>query len=775
MKSIRIKLTLIIVGVTIIPITILALILGNQSYQTAREAIEFQAREHLVSIREIKARQIEDYFSFINEQVLSFANDRMIIDAMQAFNRSFKSYREQSGNPDIPTLRQQLQQYYVGDYGGEYAKRNNGNRKDTSSMLQPLDDDSIALQHAFIRANSHPLGEKDALIKLPNDSDYAKAHALYHPHIREYLNRFGYYDIFMADPDTGDIVYSVFKELDYTTSLKTGPYASSGIGEAFKGVLNSSGREVKLTDFASYTPSYEDPASFIATSIYSKGKKIGILIFQMPIDKINQIMTYDQQWEKSGLGLSGETYLVGANYSMRSMSRFLIEDPEGYTAALQQAGIQQSLIDVILSKGTTIGLQPVETEGTKAAISGTTDYRIFEDYREVPVLSAFGPLGIPGLKWAIMSEIDEEEAFAEATALRGTIINTTIAAIVLFSVAAYLLSVFISRLFTKPITQLEEDIRAIEQNSDLTRVIELDVQDEVGRIAEAINAMLGKFNHTVKHITQSVQELQQSAQQMANLSASTAEGVMQQQAESEQVAAASTQMNSTSQSVAQNADSAATATDQANELSDNGIELAATTLRAAEELVSDVAVTSETMSKVSDDSQQVATVLDVIRSIAEQTNLLALNAAIEAARAGDQGRGFAVVADEVRTLAQRTQVATEEIQEMIENLKAGTTEAVNKMSLSVDRAQNSKEQVEHLSSSLGSIRQLVSDINEMNALIATAASEQQGAANDINGSIVRINDISTNTANDAQSTEETGRHVEQLARQLESLVSEFKV
>ncbi|MDE1464880.1 methyl-accepting chemotaxis protein [Spartinivicinus poritis] len=775
MKSIRMKLTLIIMSVTLIPLIVLASILGFQSYQSARQALEYQAREQLVSIREVKKQQIERYFGTIRNQVLSFANDRMIIDAMAEFKTAFANYRSEAGELDISKLKPELKQYYDGDYNNEYASRNSGAKKDIGSLFNQLDDDSIALQHAFIKANPNPLGEKDSLIKLDGNTRYAAAHAKYHPHIREFLQRFEYYDIFMVDPETGDIVYSVFKELDYTTSLKSGPYANSGIGEAFKGVVNASDRKVHLTDFASYTPSYEDPASFIATSIYDQGKKLGVLIFQMPIDRINLIMTHEKHWKETGLGKSGETYLVGADYTMRSMSRFLIEDAKGYEAALVAAKIDRKVIDTILSKGTTIGLQPVKTAGTQAAIAGKKDFQIFPDYRNVPVLSAYSPLAIEGLNWAIMSEIDESEAFEKADELQVFITQVSFGVVAVFSILAYLLSLLVSKLFTYPITKLEDNILSIQQDADLTKQIKLDVKDEIGRIASAVNGMLSKFNHTVKHITNAVVDLQQSANKMAGLSASTADGVMQQQSESQQVATASTEMNATAQTVASNAASAAQSTDRANQLSEEGIQIANETNVSSEALVKEVSETASTMERVEADSDKVGSVLDVIRSIAEQTNLLALNAAIEAARAGEQGRGFAVVADEVRTLAQRTQDATQEIQQMIESLQTGSREAVAMMNRSVERAAGNKNQVERLSEALSEISHSVAEINEMNTQMAAAAEEQQMVADGINSSIVRINDISSSTASDAQSSLDTGQHVERLAKRLESLVSEFKV
>ena len=154
----------------------------------------------------------------------------------------------------------------------KYAEHNRG-QVNINEIFKQLDANSIALQYQYISANPHPLGKKDALLRANDSSNYSYFHKTSHPHIRDYLEKFGFYDIFPVDPDSGDIVYSVFNELDYTTSLMNSPFANSGIGHVFKQANTSNNSSyVALADFAPYTPSYEDPAAFIASPIYA-GKK----------------------------------------------------------------------------------------------------------------------------------------------------------------------------------------------------------------------------------------------------------------------------------------------------------------------------------------------------------------------------------------------------------------------------------------------------------------------------------------------------------------------
>lgn len=441
----RMKVALTIMLITFIPLAMLATIFAYQSYKSARYTMESQAKEKLASILEIKKQQVEQYFKILNDQLVNFADNSMTLDAMKEFKKAFRSYRKELSIQDVNKFKSELRQYYKIDYNNEYSRHNNGIRIEIKKMMDLLDEDSIALQYAFIKNNKFPLGEKDALDKLDNKSKYSSIHEKYHPYIRSFSKRFGFYDIFLVDPDSGDIIYSVFKELDYTTSLINGSYSESKISDAFSNSLHASKGSVYLTDFASYAPSYEDPAAFIATPIYDQKEKVGILIFQMPIDKINFIMTLEQKWRKSGLGKSGETYLVSSDFTMRSISRFLIEDPQGYEKRLVNAGVNRDIINKILVKKTSIGLQPVKTPGVKFALAGQTGYEIFKDYRGVSVLSAFSPVSIPGLKWAILSEIDETEAFYKIYDYRVHIIKVSLFFVVFFGLAIFVISWFVAK------------------------------------------------------------------------------------------------------------------------------------------------------------------------------------------------------------------------------------------------------------------------------------------------------------------------------------------
>ena len=588
-------------------------VMGVLSNNSSSKALKQQAFNQLVSVRETKKKQIEDYFSTIRKQVRTFSENGMVVDAMKGFKASFKDVRKQNDITDekLDDYRTALKTYYTSDFTNEYRQQNNGQGPDAVGYFNQLDADSLALQYYYIKANHNQLGEKHNLDAADEVSSYSKLHAKYHPAIRDFLDQFGYYDIFLVDPDSGDIVYSVFKELDYTTSLKDGPYASTNFGRVFRDASNSSDPNyVKLIDFEPYAPSYEGAASFIASPIFDGTEKVGVLLFQMPIDKINAVMTSDSDWKNVGLGDSGETYLIGKDLAMRSQSRFLIEDKEGYNAMMKSLGTDQGVLDKINAKESTILLQKVETKGTRAAVAGNTNVEIFPDYRDVSVLSAYSPVGIEDVEWVIMSEIDEEEALMSVASLRASMFKLAGGMLVLIVGIGYL----------------------------VTRI--------TGNVTTVIKNM-------IESLTDCSSQIASASGQVSSSSQSLAEGSSEQASSLEETSASMEEMSAVTKQNADNAEEAAKLVDMCSSSAENGN-------NTVEEM-------KTAMDEINTGSKKLAEITKVIDGIAFQTNLLALNAAVEAARAGEHGKGFAVVAEEVRNLAQRSASAAKDTTELIED------------------------------------------------------------------------------------------------------------
>ncbi|MDX8382890.1 MAG: PAS domain S-box protein, partial [Ghiorsea sp.] len=492
MKNMKLKGKMIIAAAIlgIVPVAVVGLLVGNESIKSAHEEISTQEQEKLEGILQAKQTMVERYLHQIQNQVITLSDSHMAANAMADFSQAFHSFTKDGkySSKDIARMRNELRTYYQA-FGAEYTRLNQA-AAPTGQALAMLDDAGVALQYALIQKNPNPLGSKDAMTAqtVGGKTSYAKAHAKYHDEFRSYLQKFEYYDIFLLDANTGHVVYSVFKEMDYATSMKTGAFANSGLAEVFrKANAMHNPEDWAISDFAAYKPSYDNFAGFIASPIFDKqGKHIGVLAMQMPISQINDVMTSKGKWKEAGLGASGETYLVGEDKTLRSESRFLIEDKAGYLAALKAANVSNEVLKSIEMKNTGIGLQAVNSLSAQQALAGEHGFHIVPDYRNVPVLSAFSSIEFEGLNWVIIAEIDEEEAFASTVVMKNKINNEVLLIVLIVGVIAIVVAIFGAGSVATPVSnaaRIAENITKGDFNNDASSSRGDEIGDMMGALA----------------------------------------------------------------------------------------------------------------------------------------------------------------------------------------------------------------------------------------------------------------------------------------------------
>ncbi len=348
----------------------------------------------------------------------------------------------------------------------------------------------------------------------------------------------------------------------------------------------------------------------------------------------------------------------------------------------------------------------------------------------------------------------------------------------LFIALAALATVGLAMLLTRSIVRpLNEALSAAESvaQGDLARPIATHGNDEVSRLLRALATMQQNLRETLQAISGSATQLATAADELNAVTLDSTQGLQQQNNEIEQAATAVNEMTSAVEEVARNAVSTSDATRQSSESAHLGQERVSETASAISALASDVQHTGELVQSLANQSQDIGKVLDVIRAIAEQTNLLALNAAIEAARAGESGRGFAVVADEVRALAHRTQQSTQEIEQMVQGMRNGSSLALDSMNASASRAASTLVLAERAGDALQTITASVHEIHERNLVIASAAEEQAQVAREVDRNLVNIRDLSVRSASGADQTSASSHELSKLANALQGMVQRFRV
>ncbi|MGA0888847.1 MAG: adenylate/guanylate cyclase domain-containing protein [bacterium] len=435
----------------------------------------------LTSVRASKVYQIQAYFESLRDQTQALSEDLMVVNAMKAFK---SSYRELEGKKIPEPWLTSIDGYYQESYLPRLAQLNEG--QPIANLYEPNTAPSQYLQYHYIANNSNPVGSKQKLNDPGDGSSYSAYHSKYHPVLEKYHDRFGYYDLFLIDPENGAIVYSIFKEVDYATSLKTGPYRNSNLAAAVDAAIEAKGKGyVKIVDFDHYKPSYGAPAAFIAAPIFDGDEFVGVLALQFPVDDINRVMTGNKNWVKDGLGQSGETYLVGSDHKMRSVSRFLVEDPKGYVELLKSLNVDDETIEDIKRYGTSIIEQEVNTEATNEALARREGTKIVDDYRGIKVLSSYSPLSVKGLDWAVLSEMDLDEAYAPVNEFKRIILVWGSLIIMLITAASLLLS----SVFIRPVKRLISSTKDIGKG-ELNNLAALETTGEFGELARALNGMV---------------------------------------------------------------------------------------------------------------------------------------------------------------------------------------------------------------------------------------------------------------------------------------------
>lgn len=439
--------------------------------QQADRGLKVLASQQLESIRDSKKASVERYFETVHREVVTLADTQVILQAMFYLPAQIKTYDTLAQNlsaSDEQTLRNDL-------FAKHKTTLNARDQAQLKTTIAQLDDMSLLMQKDYILDNQHSASERWKLLKGQSKSAYHAIHASMQPVVHKFINNSRFNDLYLIDNDSGRVLYSVSKQADFGVELNQPSWQSSALAEAWKKGQTLSQDQTAFIDFSHYLPAGEKPVAFMAVPVMFEGKKLGILVVQFSYDGLNEIMT-----DRSGMGSTGNTFLVGSDFRLRSDSSL-------------------DKTHTVLNNFTQDMNNNQEHHAIQAALKGNTGIAQGVGFEQHDVLSSFTPLNIEKTTWALIAEMAEQEAFATSNSLLTWSLSILVIGLVVISLIAF----WVAKGISNPIHALVDTMKAVQQNGRFNlRHPNAKGKDDIAEAAQALNQLLQSLDSAFKEIRQ---------------------------------------------------------------------------------------------------------------------------------------------------------------------------------------------------------------------------------------------------------------------------------
>ncbi|MCH9735444.1 MAG: adenylate/guanylate cyclase domain-containing protein [Actinomycetia bacterium] len=456
-----------------------ALVAGIIGYTFGTTSLRDTEYQRLTQLRESRNREITAFYGGITDAATVLTHSGTTISAVKDFARAFADLQEP---PPPPEAIEAVRNYYDTVLGPQLTE-GTGVQADPE-LYQPTSNAQTYLQNAYTVPAEGDWAAALETLSAGDPSEWSKLHARYQPFFADFSTRFDFNDLLLIDP-VGNVVYSAYKGVDLGANILDAPYNTTELADAYRKAMRATTvDEVIFTDFERYAPNHGEPTTWLVTPIGNAEGIQGALAIELSPYAIDDVMTGNRQWEQDGLGKTGETYLAGSDRLMRSVSRELLENPDQYYKNVVANGTSPQVAERQVEVGSSVLLQPVNTESVNAALGGQEGVLEAKSYLGSEALIAYERMDVPGLDWVLVAKSDRSEALAPVTSFARNIALST-AAIVL---AVSLLALLFSRILTRPVKILAGAVRRVSAG-DLGVTVPVKSRDEFGELAFAFNDM----------------------------------------------------------------------------------------------------------------------------------------------------------------------------------------------------------------------------------------------------------------------------------------------